>query len=299
MELINTPINDLKPFDSNPREISDKKLDELKKSIQTFGLFKPILVWKDHDENLVVIGGNQRLRAITEMVSSNEIEMDTIPTIRWDGDKASAHTIALRDNNSDGDWAWDSLGNYIAELESMSQESGLDLSLTGFEPTLIQDLKDLSTSVDSNLDRFTSKIEDDDDDEELDLSEESLDDEDDDIESPLSTDVESDSKTGRQVARFTVGSIRGQIGVEQYRRFLHVWQVYSDSTGSTDIKTILDSLLTDLEASEKNEIRASALESIEEAIKTHLTNLAVTDADHAALGAVGDVFKGLRSEWIK
>lgn len=296
MDLVQIPIDQLVSFDQNPREINSRSLAQLKESIKTFGFFKPILVWTDEDGQKVVIGGNQRLRAVTEMVTSKEIEMKAIPTIEWEGDRASAHTIALRDNNSDGDWAWDSLSGYISELEQMNKDSGLSLGLTGFDDTLIQDLKDLSTAVDSNLDRFTSEFTDDEDDID-DVEDDVIDDEEIDEPENATDEVEHDPKTGRQVARFTVGSIRGQISVDQYRRFLHVWQVHSDSTDSTDIKTILDSLLSDLEASEANDIRASALTSIEEAIKNHLTNLAVTDADHAALDAIDDVFNGLRSEW--
>ena len=171
------------------------------------------------------------------------------------------------------------------------------MSLTGFDDTLLQDLRDLSTAVDSNLDRYTSELEDEPEpevDEDADQDAADLD-----IDEQESDDVEHDPKTGRQVARFTVGSIRGQIGVDQYRRFLHVWQVHSDSTGSTDIKTILDSLLSNLEATEANDIRSSALESIESEIKSHLHKLAVTEADHAAMDAVSDVFDGIRTEWNK
>ena len=59
-------IKKLKPNSKNPRTISKKKFERLKKSITDFHKMlelRPIVV----DENFVVLGGNMRLRALKEL----------------------------------------------------------------------------------------------------------------------------------------------------------------------------------------------------------------------------------------
>jgi ParB-like chromosome segregation protein Spo0J len=61
IELIE--INKLKPATYNPRQISTKQYNDLKKSIQKFDLVDPIIVNKD----MTVIGGHQRLKICKEL----------------------------------------------------------------------------------------------------------------------------------------------------------------------------------------------------------------------------------------
>lgn len=233
MEIEQQPIAALTGFEQNPRTISAAKLASLKESIRTLGLFKPLLVWPDENGTLVVIGGNQRLRAVREMVADSQIEMKEIPTIRYTGSRAQAHTIALRDNNSDGDWDWNELAGYVAELDKLtSATDDLSMTLTGFDDNLLQDLRDLAGSVDADLNRFGSALSDQPEEPEPE---------------PVVEDPEDDAQAKRQIARFTVGSVRGVISAEDYRRFLSVWQTHSDLTKSTDVPTILDSILRELE----------------------------------------------------
>jgi len=233
MEIEYQPIGKLSGFEKNPRTISAAKLASLKESILSLGLFKPLLVWSDEQGGLVVIGGNQRLRAVREMVAADQIDLKDVPTIRYVGSQAQAKTIALRDNNSDGEWDWNALAGYISELDKLTDATdGLSMTLTGFDDNLLQDLRDLSGAVDADLNRFGSDLMD-----EMDESEPE----------PIEDAVEDDPQSKRQIARFTVGSIRGVITAEDYRRFLSVWQAHSELTKSTDVPTILGSILSDLE----------------------------------------------------
>lgn len=249
MEIENQMLANLSGFEDNPRTISAAGVRKLKESITRFGLFKPLLIWENEAGRLVVIGGNQRLRAMREMVSDKQMEVDGVPCVRFNGTEAEARTVALRDNNSDGDWDWEDLGKYIAKLDNLSDSTDLHLGLTGFDDTVIQDLRDLAGAVDADLTRFSNAETEDD--------EDALYDDEDDFEEEES----EDPSTRRQIARFTVGSIRGVIGVEHYRRFLRCWQQHSDITKSTDIQTILDSILNALDVDNTPEPVASEPQS--------------------------------------
>ena len=65
-------ISKLKLAEYNPRQISDKELTNLKKSLKEFGFIQDVVVNKD----FTVISGHQRIRAWKEMGN------DTVPIIQ-------------------------------------------------------------------------------------------------------------------------------------------------------------------------------------------------------------------------
>ena len=147
MQIETSPLSSLSSFEDNPRRISSEALLRLKTSIRTLGLFKPLLGWRrSPGDPLVVIGGNQRLRAIREMVGAGEIEESPIPVVVYAGDEVSARTIALRDNASEGEWEWGSLASYVNDLEALARDAeiGLDLTLTGFDAKTLDGLAALA-----------------------------------------------------------------------------------------------------------------------------------------------------------
>jgi hypothetical protein len=146
MQIDTVSLSALSSFEDNPRRISSDALARLKESIRSLGLFKPLLSWRDAGDRLIVIGGNQRLRAIREMVAAGEIEESPIPVVVFDGDEVSARTIALRDNASEGEWEWASLASYVTDLEALARDAAvdLDLTLTGFDAKTLDGLHALA-----------------------------------------------------------------------------------------------------------------------------------------------------------
>lgn len=117
MELIN--ISKIIPNPSNPRIIKDEKFNKLVKSIQDFPQMlelRPIVV----DSNMVVLGGNMRLKACLAA------GLKEVPIIVADKltEEQKAEFI-IKDNVGFGEWDWDVLAN---EWETQSlNEWGLDL----------------------------------------------------------------------------------------------------------------------------------------------------------------------------
>ena len=60
--LVKKNISELKPYEFNPREITEKGLKDLRKSIDKFGLAEPIIVNKDN----IIIGGHARYFVLKE-----------------------------------------------------------------------------------------------------------------------------------------------------------------------------------------------------------------------------------------
>lgn len=114
-------IKEVKPNQVNPRYIKDHKFKKLVKSIKNFPEMlekRPIIV----DENMIVLGGNMRLKASIE-AGLKEVWIDIAEG--WSEDQKKEFII--KDNVGFGEWDWDILGNEWNETNL--QNWGLDLPL--------------------------------------------------------------------------------------------------------------------------------------------------------------------------
>jgi hypothetical protein len=98
-------IGKVKPNEENPRYIRDSKFKELVKSIKDFPEMldiRPIIV----DEDMIVLGGNMRLKACTE---AGLKEVPTLMVKGWSDEKKKEFVV--KDNLGFGQWDWDILAN--------------------------------------------------------------------------------------------------------------------------------------------------------------------------------------------
>ena len=104
IELIE--INKLKPATYNPRQISTKQYNDLKESIERFGLVDPIVVNQYFAENYyIVIGGHQRLKICKELGHKD------IGCIVLNLNKEQERELNVRLNKSGGEFDMDILAN--------------------------------------------------------------------------------------------------------------------------------------------------------------------------------------------
>lgn len=118
IEVVKMKVKDIKTGFGNPRKISREKLEELKRSIETFGDFGIFLL----DEKNNVIGGNQRLKAITELYGE-EFEVQCKKLIGFT--TAELRAINIKDNTHSGEWDLEMLADWTADL---NLDLGLDLT---------------------------------------------------------------------------------------------------------------------------------------------------------------------------
>ena len=98
-------ISKVKGNPSNPRIIKNDKFKKLVKSIQEFPemlKLRPIVV----DEDMMVLGGNMRLKASKE-AGLSEVWIDIAEGLTEDQKKE----FIVKDNASFGEWDWDILAN--------------------------------------------------------------------------------------------------------------------------------------------------------------------------------------------
>ena len=118
-------VGRLRPYDSNPRVITDVAVDKVAASISAFGFRQPIVV----DQQGTVIVGHTRLRAAIKL------GLPTVPVhvvSGWSEEKKRAYRLA--DNRVGEESSWD-MALLSLELGSLGE---FDLSLMGFAPDAAQ-----------------------------------------------------------------------------------------------------------------------------------------------------------------
>lgn len=116
IEVTQMRVWDIKTAFGNPRKISKKKREELKRSLETLGDFGIFLI----DEHDNVIAGNMRQSIL------NEMNPDFVVTCkRLIGyTEAELRAINIKDNTHAGEWDMDLLADWTADL---NMDLGLDL----------------------------------------------------------------------------------------------------------------------------------------------------------------------------
>jgi DNA modification methylase len=132
IQVVDVPINQLRPDPANPRRISNAELEALTRSIREWGFVQSILVRR---EDNTVIGGHQRLLA------ARRLGYKTVPVTFLDLTVEQARLLNLALNKISGEWDEELLARMLADLKPIEE---IDLSLTGFsEEELAKLLKKL------------------------------------------------------------------------------------------------------------------------------------------------------------
>ena len=136
------PVSELKELPGNPRIIKKEQFEKLKTSIKDNADYfeaRPIIL-SDRTGELVVIAGNQRLKA------SKALGLKEVPTVLLEGlTEEREREIIIRDNVENGEWDMEILADEW-DVEELG-EWGCEVK--GFEIDF--------NSIDSNEDREVNK----------------------------------------------------------------------------------------------------------------------------------------------
>lgn len=116
-----TALSDIKPYDRNPRIITQAAVDAVARSIQAFGFRQPIVV----DKNGVILAGHTRYRA------AQQLGMAEVPVV-WETDitDVQARGYRIADNKVAELSAWDR-DALDAEVRALAGICGDDLGSLG------------------------------------------------------------------------------------------------------------------------------------------------------------------------
>jgi len=127
-------VDALKPNARNARTHSKRQVEQIADSIKAFGFVVPVLI----DDDRVMIAGHGRYAA------AKLLGLKEVPVIRVTGLSATKRrALALADNKIAANAGWDReiLAAELPELADLLVVDGLDVSITGFLPVEIDQLR--------------------------------------------------------------------------------------------------------------------------------------------------------------
>jgi len=115
-------VNDLIPFEKNPRTMSEKQIEDLKVSLQTFNLVEVPAI----DLDGTIVAGHQRVK-ILQLLDRGEEEIDVrIPNRKLTDEEYKQYL--LTSNSLKGDWDYDLLKNFDIDTLLMAGFSDNELA---------------------------------------------------------------------------------------------------------------------------------------------------------------------------
>jgi len=131
------PINDITPYENNAKIHTPEQIEQIKKSIEEFGMNDPIGIWRDN----IIIEGHGRLMAL------KELGYEEVPVIRLDDltdDQRKAYTLIHNQTTMNTGFDLDILNE---ELQSID----LDMSDFGFDEIKLDDIEEEKEIVEDEV----------------------------------------------------------------------------------------------------------------------------------------------------
>ena len=125
MEIIKLNINDITPYEKNAKIHTESQIEQIKKSIQEFGMNDPIAVWGDKN---TIVEGHGRLEALKQL---GYTEVDCIRLDHLTDEERKAYTLAHNKINMNTGFDIDLLDEELDSIEDIDMEDFgfLDLDL--------------------------------------------------------------------------------------------------------------------------------------------------------------------------
>lgn len=120
MEIIRLKINDITPYEKNAKIHTEAQIEQIKKSIQEFGMNDPIAVW---GEKNTIVEGHGRLEALKQL---GYTEVDCIRLDHLTDEERKDYTLAHNKINMNTGFDIDLLDEELDSIED------IDMSDFGF-----------------------------------------------------------------------------------------------------------------------------------------------------------------------
>jgi len=138
---IELSVDDIHPYEHNPRRVTNAKFSEIKESIRSCGIRNPVTVTRRPGEKHFIIeaGGNTRLRAIQELWAETSDARFRKLTVLFRPWRSESHVLTahLIENDQRGEMTfWDKANGVVALKRRLEAEQGCTLSLRQLEGEL-------------------------------------------------------------------------------------------------------------------------------------------------------------------
>lgn len=142
MEIVKININNLKPYKNNAKVHTPEQIEQIKKSIQEFGMNDPIAVWgKDN----LIVEGHGRLEALKQLGYN---QVDCIRLDHLTDEERKAYTLAHNKLTMNTDFDFDILNSELEDIEDIDMSDfGFDLDFEDEEKEVEEDDFDIDANI--------------------------------------------------------------------------------------------------------------------------------------------------------
>jgi DNA modification methylase len=129
MQIKLAEISTIKPYENNPRKLSEQAIQKVAMSLKEYGFRQPIVV----DKNMVIVAGHTRYRA-SKKLGLKQVPISVIDNLSEE--QINAYRIADNRTAEESEWDNELLKMEIKELESKD----FKLDLLGFNDEQLNDI---------------------------------------------------------------------------------------------------------------------------------------------------------------
>ena len=138
---IELSIDEIRPYENNPRRAANAKFDDIKESIRTSGLKSPLTVTRRPGEShfIVEAGGNTRLLALRQLWAETRDPRFRKLVVLFRPWRSESHVLTahLIENEQRGEMTfWDKASGIVALKSRLEAEQGRTLTLRPLEDAL-------------------------------------------------------------------------------------------------------------------------------------------------------------------
>ena len=106
-KIISKKIDQLIEAEYNPRQLTKDQYQNIKDSIQRFGIVDPIIINKNKDRKNIIIGGHQRVKI------AKRLNMKEVPCLEIDLPYEKERELNVRLNKNNGEFDFDLLSDHF------------------------------------------------------------------------------------------------------------------------------------------------------------------------------------------
>lgn len=133
--IVQYDVDTLIEPDYNPRKITGKQREDIKKSLTEFGFVTPLVVNINEDRKNILVGGNQRLKIAKSM------GFKTVPCVEVDLDEEREKELNIRLNKNTAEFDYDLLKEFFERdflFDVGFTESEIGKTLSEYEEKLAE-----------------------------------------------------------------------------------------------------------------------------------------------------------------
>ena len=116
MEITTIKIKDLKPYKNNAKIHTQEQIEQIKKSIQEFGMNDPVAVWGEEN---IIVEGHGRLEALKQL---DYEEVDCIRLDHLTDEERKAYTLAHNKLTMNTGFDFDILNEELSVIENIDMK---------------------------------------------------------------------------------------------------------------------------------------------------------------------------------